>query len=114
MVVEPRIAEKEPVAIMEAMAIPHAAEVIRPVIHRTRVVKVVPGSGADEHAVHKPLRPVISVGRATERIRRIKSPLANRWRVVHPVIRANVDPYSYRNLCLRMQRRQRQHRQQQR
>jgi hypothetical protein len=91
-VVEPRIAEKEPVAIMEAMAIPHAAEVIRPVIYRTHIVKVVPGAGADEHAIHKPLRPVVAVRRAAERIVGIEPPLANRWRVVHPVIRANVDP----------------------
>ena len=93
-VVEPRIAEDEPVAIIEAMRIPHAAEVIRPVIHRTRVVEVVPGPGANEHAIHKPLRPVISIRRAAERIRRIKPPLANRWRMVHAVIRAKVDPYS--------------------
>jgi hypothetical protein len=94
MVVEPRIAEDESVAVMEAIHVPHAAEIIRTVIYRTHAVKVVPGPGADEHAVHKPLRPVVAIRRATERIRRIKSPLANRWRVVYAVIRANVDPDS--------------------
>src|SRR5689334_10546560 len=67
-IMEPRVAEDEPVAIVEAMDIPHAAEVIRPVIRRAHVIKVVPGARADKHAVREPLRAVIAIRRTAKRI----------------------------------------------
>jgi hypothetical protein len=75
----------EVVTIMEAVEAEAAVEVKRPVIYRTRVIEVVPGAGADKHAVHKPVGPVIAVGRAAKRIVGIKTVRADWRRVVNAV-----------------------------
>jgi hypothetical protein len=80
----------EIVTIMEAVEPEAAIEVKRAVIHRTRVIEVVPGARADKHAVHKPVGAVIAVRRATKRIVGIKTVRADRWRVVYAVSRPNL------------------------
>jgi hypothetical protein len=97
-IMEPRVAEEEPIAIVEAMDIPNAAEVIRPVVRRAHVVKVVPGARADKHAVRKPLRSVIAIRRAAKGIRRIEPPFTDRRRVIDPITRADVHSNANRNL----------------
>ena len=55
---------------------------------RMTVIPVVPRAHANEYAVHKPLRPVISVGRAGIRIVIIVAVSANWWRanVSRPIV----------------------------
>ena len=65
---------------------------------RMPVVEVIPGTDADEHAIHKIIRAPVAVGRATKRIIRIISVCADRGRIVITVIRANLD--ADRNLRL--------------
>ena len=80
----------EIVTIMEAVEAEAAVEVKRPVIDRTRVIKVVPGARADKHAVHKPGGAVITVRRAAKRIIRIKTVIADWRRVVNAVSRPDL------------------------
>jgi hypothetical protein len=107
------IAKHEPVAIVEPIHIPPTAEVIRSIVRRTQIIKVVPGPCAHKHAVNKPLRPVVAIGSASERVCRIESPLTDRRRVISPVVWANMDANPNRNLCLRMDRGHCQYSQQQ-
>ena len=65
---------------------------------RMPVVEVIPGTDADEHAIHKIIRAPVAVGRATKRIIRIISVCADRGRIVVTVIRTNLD--ADRNLRL--------------
>lgn len=78
------------VMIMEAVEPEAAIEVKRAVIHRTRVIEVVPGAGADKHAVNKPVGAVIAIRRAAKRIVGIKTVRADRRRVVYAVSRPDL------------------------
>jgi hypothetical protein len=65
--------------------------VVAPPIPRMRIVKVVPGTGADEYAAHKPIRPPISIRRACIGIIRVVPISTNRWRVINSVRRADLN-----------------------
>jgi len=80
---------------MEAEA---TVEIIRAIEPRMRVIKVVPGTGTDKHAVHEPVRGVVTVRGASKRITWIKTIGANRRSVVNAVARANL--HADRNLRL--------------
>lgn len=83
----------EPVTVAEAFKSAEApAHEERPVEARMRVVEVVPGAGADEHAADEPLGSPVTIGRAPERIIRIEPVRAYRRRIVQSVIRAYTDP----------------------
>jgi len=95
---------------MEPLKAPEAkstVEVKRTIVCGAKVIKVVPGPGADKHSIHKPARAVIAVWRAAKRICGIKAPLAYRRRIVNPVRRT----YLYPNCNLGLGRHCRQERQ---
>src|SRR5579864_9805003 len=77
-----------------------------------RVIEVIPGAGADEDAVHEPLRTPVAVRRARVRRIRIEPVLTYRRRVVgiRTVSRSNLDPK--RNLGMGIHDWHRQERQQ--
>ena len=67
-------------------------EIKRAIVCGVNVVKVVPGTSADKHSIHKPVWAVIAIRRAAKRIRGIKAPLAYRRRIVNPVRRTYLYP----------------------
>ncbi len=84
-----------------------AVYIKRTIVRGMRVIKVVPGTSADEHAIHEPVRPVIAIRSAAKRICRIEPVLADRRCVVKPVGRAYLHPNRY--LCLGMHAGERQY-----
>ncbi|HEY6253790.1 MAG TPA: hypothetical protein VI685_27860 [Candidatus Angelobacter sp.] len=74
--------------------------IVASVKFRMPVVKVVPGTGANEHAACEPLRAPVTVGCAIKWIVGIEAVLAHRRRIIKAVIRA--DLHANGNLCLRV------------
>jgi hypothetical protein len=85
-------------AIMESEA---AIEEKGPVIYGVREVEAVPRPNADEDPVHKIVRAPVTIGRAGERIVRIKPVRAHGRRVVKAVARPDLDANGNLRLCVR-------------